>query len=122
MLKHNNALDELISYQEKQSVPHGNLMRNGTVPYPVRQLTKQPKKAALLYLMILPGLLVVVAGTLIRFLDHRDDMGLLVTCVLSALAAVVFVIVMIGNVRKAKKLQQMKNETRNRRRKSRKRK
>ena len=102
MAKHHSELDEIIEYQEKQYLPHANLMRSGKVSYPMRQLAKQPGKAAVLYLLLLPGILIAVASALHRLLADFGDTGALVTGITTALVAVVYVLVIVSSLKKAK--------------------
>ena len=105
MARHNNELDELIEYQEKQYLPHANHIQNGKLPYPMRQLAKQPGKAAVLYLLLLPGILVVVMGALSRFLEDLGDTGSLISGITAAAVAILYIIVIVYNFRKAKRIQ-----------------
>ena len=105
MARHNNELDELIEYQEKQYVPHANHMQNGKLSYPMRQLAKQPGKAAVLYLLLLPGILVVVMGALSRFLEDQGDTGSLISGITAVAVAILYIIVIVYNFRKAKRIQ-----------------
>lgn len=118
MAKHNNELDQLIEYQEKQYLPHANLMRNGKMAFPMRQLAKQPGKAAVLYLLLLPGLLVVVLGILHRFLEGLGDTGSLITATTAAALSVLYIIVVVGYYRKAKRARQEAGRKRKQKRRS----
>ena len=102
MAKHHNELDDLIEYQEKQYLPHANLMRNGKVSYPMRQLAKQPGKMAILYLLLLPGLLVAVATSLGRLLRDFGDTGALITGITTAAVAVIYVLVIVSSLKKVR--------------------
>lgn len=102
MAKHHNELDDLIEYQEKQYLPHANLMRNGKVSYPMRQLAKQPGKMAILYLLLLPGILLAVASSLRRLLEDFGDTGALVTGITTALVAIIYILLVAAGLKKAK--------------------
>ena len=119
MAKHNNELDELIEYQEKQYLPHANHIQNGKLPYPMRQLAKQPGKAAVLYLLLLPGILVVVMGALSRFLEDLGDTGTLITGITAAALTIVYVMIIVRNYQKAKRAEQEARQKKTKRKKRR---
>jgi hypothetical protein len=102
MLKHGNELDDLIDAQSRAGLRYSGTIRNGKLPYGARQLLKNPKKAAILYLLLLPGILVVVASSLSRLLEDFGDTGALVTGIVTALVAVVYLLVIANAIKKAK--------------------
>ena len=102
MLKHGNELDDLIDAQARAGLRYSGTIRNGELPYGTRQILKYPGKAAILHLLLLPGILVVVASSLSRLLEGFGDTGALVTGVVTALVAVVYLLVIANAIKKAK--------------------
>lgn len=119
MLKHGNELDDLIDAQSRAGLPHSGVIRNGKLPYGTRQMLKHPGKAAALYLLLLPGILVVAVGMLYRILKELGDIGALITGITAAALAIVYMMIIVRNYQKAKRAEQEARQKKKKRKKRR---